>query len=84
VLVNLGKRLKLVFTYIFLCAGKPRKNDEIRITYLFLCAGKLRYNDDIRIHLHVPVSCGLGNLGKIMKLGFTYLLLCAVRCQTYE
>jgi hypothetical protein len=40
-------------------------------------AGKPRKNDEIRIHLPVPVCCGLANLGKMMKLRFTYLFLWA-------
>jgi hypothetical protein len=31
VLANLGKMMKLGYTYLLLCAGKPRKNYEIRI-----------------------------------------------------
>jgi hypothetical protein len=31
VLVNLGKMMKLGFTYLLLLADKARKNDEIRI-----------------------------------------------------
>jgi hypothetical protein len=31
VLANLGKMMKLGFIYLFLCAGKPSKNDEIMI-----------------------------------------------------
>jgi hypothetical protein len=34
-------------------------------------------NDEIRIHLPVPVCCGLANLRVMMRLGFTYLFLCA-------
>jgi hypothetical protein len=30
-LANLGKMMKFGFTYLFLYAGKPKKNDEIRI-----------------------------------------------------
>jgi hypothetical protein len=57
---------------------------ELGFTYLFLCAGKPRKNDEIGIHLPVRLCCGLPNLGKMLKLGFTYLLLFAVGWQTYE
>jgi hypothetical protein len=60
--------MKLVFTYLFLCAegGKPTNNDEIGILFPVL------------------VCCGTANLRIMMKLGFTYLFLCAVGRQTYE
>jgi hypothetical protein len=43
-----------------------------------LCFGKITNIDEIGIHLQVPLCCGLANQGKMMKFGFTFLLLCAV------
>jgi hypothetical protein len=54
-LANLGKIIKLGFTYLFLFAGKPIKNDEIRIHLPVVCAGKTRKNNEIRIYLPVPL-----------------------------
>jgi hypothetical protein len=50
VLANLGKMMKLGFTYLFFWAGKPKKMMKLGFTYLFLCAGEPRKNDEIRFN----------------------------------
>jgi hypothetical protein len=41
-------------------------------------------NDEIEIHVPPPVCCGMAKLRIMLKLVFTYQLLCAVGRKTYE
>jgi hypothetical protein len=54
-MANVGKMMKLGFTYLILWAVKLRINDGIWIHLSVPVGWRPRKNDDIRIHLPFPV-----------------------------